>query len=176
MYLHPKVFDGLAHAPYFVFLRSPISERDWVTALGLDEYELVVSGSESFEHAWIGRVGDWLHFADSWTYHFWHRHDRPMVLRRCAAMGELFAFRVRDTDESYEFEHWRQGVQVRRYEVASPRYTDQSVNEDHGAPLEAERSLTLPGAPVEPGPVLARSLGIEFSAAQEALRAYAPRW
>lgn len=163
---------GRLHSPHFLFLKTV--EIPVPRLLELLGYPDAVECSEppAMPGVQLTRCSSWTHIADDWLYTLWHRRDRLSLYEALSREALLFTFAVGDTDQSYEFALYRDGVPLRRHVVISPRYSDRVVRESSGEPLAREDPWLLQSDGSDIGFELAASLGIEVDQSQRPLRCF----
>ena len=167
-------FDGyMLHAPFLVAIRSLTpSDTDLLSALGLSNYHRCPIEEHSFSRqVFITNVGEWTLVADDWYYTLWHTGT---AARACTHWGDVFAFVVGDSDESYGFDLFEAGEHRRALQVDSPHYNDRVTIRDDGTPLPGERPELFEKDAILIVWTVAKGLGISPDPHTTRFRRYAP--
>ncbi|MEO0606204.1 MAG: hypothetical protein AAF211_32545 [Myxococcota bacterium] len=122
---YPFIDDGQAvpflHSPFVIAVRARVERRSLVETLGMGDWvEHAPPLGPSFDR-WLVVLESprWTAAADSWHYTLWHDPELPRRLERLAEVGDVLAFAMGDSDESWDFWYFRDGERVRRRVVES---------------------------------------------------------
>lgn len=164
-------------SPFYIFIKGlqDKSAIEILELLGLGACDLVVGMVEDLHDdacIYIYNDKNWIHLMDNWFYSNWHStslHDRINVLGQTL---EIFTCSVGDTDLSFNFKYYKDGVKRREYIVTSPNDNDEIISLNFGQPLAGEKEGLKQEDQLKRVTYIAKSLGIKFPKTMYDLRCY----
>lgn len=169
------VIHETLHAPYFIFVRCgrSLKDADLLRRFGLSKYVRGRFAPQTGLYSVLANDGAWTMLADNWHYMLWRRESKRKAIELLATDFDVFTCSVGDSNQSFDFDYYRDGMLVRRYVVTDPDYSGGSVTQDIGARLTDEADI-LANNNDQLAKVLslAKSIGIKTDYAEDELRVY----
>lgn len=179
--INNKKFDS----GFYTFIKSEnkLSDKDLLTRLKIYNYQYLPEEKkkEAFQYdsskLYITEVDEWTHVMDDWGFsfrkHLW-MHKEKVIIRNLAKSFEVFQCSIGDSDGSFDFRYYKEGILQREYIIRNKKlsFTETYIAKNLGNPfVKEEIALKKPG---EINKVLsvAELLGIKINHELAKIRSY----
>jgi hypothetical protein len=166
------------YSPYFIFIRdeSLIFFIDLLERYGID-IEVKSGREKSRENPhefYVSIEGEWIAVMDNWFYSLFHLNRRLAFVDELGISKDVFQCVVGDSDYSFGFKYYKDGIIRRDYYVANPSYRkgDLVLKANLGEPLIGERTYLRSNGGYEKVLNIAFEQGISLSKNMKKIRAY----
>jgi hypothetical protein len=158
-----RLYKHHVFSPHFIFIKgiTQLSNSEILKLLGIKLIDEITieQYSDSEDEILITRIGEWVHVIDNWYYKLWASENVCNKIKQLGNDYELFECSTGDSDESFEFQHYKNGNLVREYKDEDYRG---GITTNFGDKLPNEDDILKEGNILLLVMKLAQSIGVEM--------------
>ena len=161
----PYNINNRVFSPYLVFIKCAriYENHDLLKLLGLNNHNAIEAEDDVASYFYIARCDEWVHVIDDWFYTLWYSKNFRRNIGNLAKSYDVFTCSIGESDDSFDFEYYKNGELVRKFVVEDPDDAEKIITENYGAPLYCEAAALSQDDNMDKVLYIAKSLGINVN-------------